>query len=88
VIASGLETSAALLADGEQVELAARLAGAADLLREDIDLLQTPSERRLHHRMHATLRETLGASAVEDLYDEGRELDVEQAIALARAALD
>ena len=88
VIASGLETSAALLADGEQVELAARLAGAADALREDIDLLQTPSERRLHHRMHATLRETLGASAGEDLYDEGRQLDVEQAIALARAALD
>ena len=88
VIASGLETSAALLADGDQAELAARLAGAANALREDIDLLQTPSERSLHQRMHATLRETLGASAVEDLYDEGRELDVEQSIALARAALD
>ena len=88
VIASGLETGAALLADSEQAELAARLAGAADALREDIDLLQTPSEQRLHHRMHARLREILGAGGVEDLYDEGRELDVEQAIALARAALE
>jgi predicted ATPase/class 3 adenylate cyclase len=88
VVASCLDSSAALLADMQQVELAARLTGAAHALREDINLSQTPAERRLHHRMHARLRAALGDDAVEDLHEEGRELDVEQAIALALAALD
>lgn len=87
-IASGLETSAALLADSEQVETAARLTGAADALREDINLSQTPTERCLHHRMHATLRRSLGEHAVEDLRRAGRGLNVEDAIALALSAMD
>jgi hypothetical protein len=88
VIASGLETSAALLADTEHVALAARLTGAADAIREDINLTQTPAERRVHYRMHATLRASLGEHAVEDLREAGRELDVADAIELALGAMD
>ena len=88
VIASGLETSAALLAAGDQVEVAARLTGAADALREDINLSQMPAEQRLHHRMHATLRESLGEHALEDLRQAGRRLSGEDAIAMALSAMD
>ena len=87
VIASCLETSAALLAR-ERVRVAARLTGAADALRDEINLTQAPAERSVHDGMRATLRASLPPRAREDLQNEGRKLDAEQAIALALASLD
>jgi predicted ATPase/class 3 adenylate cyclase len=87
LIAECLDMSGALLADRD-VGLAARLTGAADALREDINHAAFPAEWRLRHRMHATLRASLDDRALEDHRREGRELDVEQAIALALRALN
>ncbi len=88
VIASSLDTSAALLAEGEHTMLAARLIGAADALREEMNTSQTPAERGLHDRVRATLRSSLGDRTVENLCDQGRGLEVDEAIALALGALD
>jgi hypothetical protein len=60
----------------------------ADALREDINLSLTPAERRLHHRMRATLTGSLGNQVVEDLREAGRLLSAEDAIALALGAMD
>ena len=87
VIAECLDTGAALLADRE-VELAARLTGAADALREDIKHSALPAEQRLRDRMHATLRASLDERALKEQRQEGRELDIDQAIALALRATD
>jgi tetratricopeptide (TPR) repeat protein len=87
LIAECLDMSATLLADRD-VGLAARLTGAADALREDIKHAALPAERRLRHRMHATLRASLDDRALEDHCREGRELDVEEAIELALRAID
>ena len=82
VVAECLDMSAALLVDSD-VELAARLAGAADALREDINRSQLPAERRLRDRMHARLRASLDDRAFEDHRRAGRELDFGQATELA-----
>jgi predicted ATPase/class 3 adenylate cyclase len=87
LIAECFDMSAALLADRD-AGLAARLTGAADALREDINHATFSAERRLRHRMHATLRASLDDRALEEHRREGRELDVEQAIALALRAVD
>jgi tetratricopeptide (TPR) repeat protein len=86
VIASGLDTTAALIVH-EQAVRAARLIGAADALREEIRLSQTPAEHRIH-RTHATLRASLGDEVVDQLRDEGRALHVQEAVAYALASLD
>jgi tetratricopeptide (TPR) repeat protein len=87
-MASALDTSAALLAEDGQVELAARLTGAAAALREEINLVQTPAERNLHHRMHEQLIAALGEDAVGDLRAEGCRLHPDEAIELRLASID
>jgi tetratricopeptide (TPR) repeat protein len=88
VIASGLEASAALLADRHRLDLAARLIGASDAVRKDIDLSQTPAERRIRDTVDATVRASLGNDVVETLQDEGRKLGIDDAIALAMTSID
>jgi predicted ATPase/class 3 adenylate cyclase len=88
VIASGLDTSAALIAESRDSALAARLAGAADAVRHEIKLSQSPAERRLHHRMRDALKSSLGARALEELHEQGRRLEMDEAVELALRSLD
>ena len=64
------------------------MTGAAAALREEINLVQTPAERNLHHRMHEQLIAALGEDAVGDLRAEGCRLHPDEAIELRLASID
>ncbi|MDX2080961.1 MAG: adenylate/guanylate cyclase domain-containing protein [Terrimicrobiaceae bacterium] len=75
------------LADAARLEgkldLAARLFGAAESLREALAIRLTPSEEVQYHRSISDLRERLPASEYETLWQAGRHLRREAAIELA-----
>jgi DNA-binding CsgD family transcriptional regulator len=82
-VAECLESTAALAASIDQPELAARLTGAMDSLRETICAPLPPVYRPQHDRMVSLLRRRLGPSAFAGAYAAGRAMTLEQAAAEA-----
>src|SRR5439155_13170116 len=88
LICWSLEATAAAVAAERQLEPAARLMGAAAALLESINGSYGPSERRLHVQTLASVTLSLGEEMAERLQAEGRAMEVEQAVELARKFLD
>jgi predicted ATPase len=86
VLASCLETAAALLLETGDAETATRLTGAEDALLEQINFSLHPAERRRRARLRTDLCALLQTSA-EELRAEGRRLTVDDASTLALQAL-
>ena len=77
---AGLGAAAAL---NEEPELAARLWGAAEQLRQAIGCRAAPAARATHDRAMALVRSQLGEAAFAAAWAAGRALSAEQAIAAA-----
>jgi predicted ATPase len=86
ILASCLETAAALLLETGDAETATRLTGAEDALLEQINFSLHPAECRRRTRLRADLRALLRTSA-EELHAEGRRLTVDDASTLALKVL-
>ena len=78
-----LEAMAAAAVGREDWDRAARLAGAAQGLREVIDAPLPPNERARFEPFLAALRATLGENAFAIAWAEGRAMSWEQAVAYA-----
>jgi DNA-binding CsgD family transcriptional regulator len=86
-IYSGLAgTAGAAIALGHP-ELAARLYGAAEIMRDTHGLSYYPADQARYERDLAAVRRTLDAATLHVAWKEGRELTPEQAVALAEAVL-
>ena len=77
-----LDGIAALLGPTEQTK-AARLAGAAESLRNSIGYEQAPNERRFRIAYTSALQKAMGENAFELAYAEGIAMSFEEAIATA-----
>jgi tetratricopeptide (TPR) repeat protein len=75
------ETAALAVADAD-FDRAAWLIGATESLRERIDLSVDPPGRRQHNQTLAALVTALGRSRSERLQQEGRQMELEQALDL------
>ncbi len=84
-VAHQLESFAFIAAAWEQFERAARLLGAAEALREKIQIEMSPSEKVEYKREVAGLRQAAGAGAVDNWWQQGRKLSTEAAVHLALA---
>jgi tetratricopeptide (TPR) repeat protein len=82
-ISYGLDGFAALAVRRGETDLAARLAGAAEQLRESIKYNIEPAERRFRDAYLASLRTVLSESSFSAAYGQGRKLKLDEAIALA-----
>ncbi len=82
-IAFFLEGSARLFCSWCDFELAARLLGAAEILRERIGSPLAPADRREYERILAGLRSALNTDRLATAWTEGRTLAMEAAVALA-----
>jgi tetratricopeptide (TPR) repeat protein len=83
-ISYSLDGFAALAVRRGEPELAAKLAGAAEQLRETINFnISEPAERRFRDACLGSLHALLSEEAFSKAYDEGRKLKLEEAIALA-----
>jgi non-specific serine/threonine protein kinase len=82
-IALSLDGMGALAARRGAWERAARLAGAAEALREEIGYELEPADRAFRKRYLAEVREELGEAALGAALAEGRALTIEQAERLA-----
>jgi hypothetical protein len=76
-------SSAAVVADGDEAEGAARLLGAGQALLEQAAATLEPTEGGLAERTLATLRNRLGEARLEAVCENGRKLSAEDAVALA-----
>jgi hypothetical protein len=86
-IAQALEEFACLAASEAQPDRALRLAGAAQAIR---DVIEVPPEARSARALEAQLaraRDALGRAAADAAWREGRGMSVEQAIAHATGTL-
>jgi non-specific serine/threonine protein kinase len=79
-IAEGLEGLAGALGASDDPANAARLWGAAEALRETLDLPIPQPERVINDRMLADTRPRLDAPAFDGFWAEGRRLTAEQAM--------
>lgn len=79
----GVEGIATLLIVAGQPEKAARLIGWADATREQIPDVRPPIEEADMYRNMTAILSKIGPSAFEVAYEEGRSLDMEQAVTLA-----
>jgi hypothetical protein len=79
-IAHQLECFAFIAKAQEQVERALRMLGAAEALREKINIAMTPPERAEYEREVADLKSNVGKEEFEALWSEGRSMTIEQAI--------
>jgi hypothetical protein len=86
VVAIVLETLAWVTAASDQAELAARLGGAAEALREVIGAPVPPDERADHEQAMQAMRQALGEAGFAAAWAAGRMLPLETAIAEALAA--
>ena len=77
---SSLDGLAAVAAKGGAWERAARLAGAAEALRDAIGFELEPADRAFRERYLAEVRERLGEAGLEAALAEGRALTLEQAV--------
>jgi len=84
-IAEALEGLAAVCASMREGSFAARLLGAAAMVREAAGFALTPVDRAFNERTGATVQAQLGREAFTAARDEGRHSTLEQALALARA---
>jgi tetratricopeptide (TPR) repeat protein len=78
-----LDAFAAVAAAKGEWERSARLLGAADALREDLDVVLSPGDQAEHERQVAALRSALAETAFAAAWAAGRVLSPEQATALA-----
>jgi len=82
-IAHQLESLAFIAKAKEQTERAARLFGAAEVLREKIGIDMTPQERQEYKKEVAALKANMDEKEFTSLWAEGRSMTMEQAIELA-----
>lgn len=68
-----------------QATLAARLLGAAEALREMLDLHRPPIEQALYGRIFTTVHAQLTEATSCDAWQAGRALTLEQVLAEAKA---
>jgi tetratricopeptide (TPR) repeat protein len=87
IIPSSLEGIAGVLSIRGQPEHAARLLGAAEALREAIDLHRPPIERPLYERILTSVQTQCPADLLRAAWQAGRQLNVAGAIAEAEASL-
>ena len=81
-IAYSLDGFAALAAEREDAERGAQLAGAAEQLREQVGFKLEPAERRFRGVYIAKLRTKMDEAAFAKAYEQGRQLKLEEAVAL------
>jgi predicted ATPase/DNA-binding CsgD family transcriptional regulator len=81
-VAEALEGLAGICAAHGEGNLAARLLGAAEMLREATGLALTPIDHAFNERIRATVQAQLDAEAFVSARDEGRRCTLEQALAL------
>jgi predicted ATPase len=86
LVASCLETAAALLLETGDAETAVRVTGAGDAVLEQINFSLHPAERRRRAHLRADLRAVLGARG-EEVHAEGGRLTADDASTLALEAL-
>jgi predicted ATPase/DNA-binding winged helix-turn-helix (wHTH) protein len=82
-ISYSLDGLAALAVLRGETELAAKLAGAADHLRESINYNVEPAERRFRDAYMASLHTVLSEDDFSRAYGQGRTLKLEEGVALA-----
>lgn len=82
-ISYALDGLAALAVLRGKTELAAKLAGAADHLRESINYNIDPAERRFRDAYLASLRIVLSEDDFSRAYEQGRKLGLDEGVALA-----
>jgi predicted ATPase/class 3 adenylate cyclase len=82
-IAHELECLAMIAKAQEEDQRAARLFGAAEILRENINMPMTPLEKIEYEREVNDLRANMDEAAFVKAWAEGRAMSMEQAIALA-----
>jgi hypothetical protein len=82
-ISYALDGFAALAVQRNEADLAARLAGAAEQLRESINYNIEPPERRFRDRYLASLRAMLSEGDFSTAYQQGRKMRLDEAVALA-----
>lgn len=85
-VAQCLEGFAAVAGLRHLPEVAARLAGAAEVLREEIGATLSPQERARHERELAAVRATLGEASFAAAWREGRGMSIDEAVRHARWA--
>jgi tetratricopeptide (TPR) repeat protein len=83
VISHSLDGFAALAFERGDPQRAARLAGAAEELRQVIGFKREPAETRFRDVYLTRLRQTLSEPALAVAFEEGRKLKLDEAIALA-----
>ena len=84
-VAHQLECLAFIAKAMEQPDQAARLLGAAEALRQKIEIDMTPSEREEYEKEVADLKANMDGKEFASLWAEGRSLSMEQAIQFALA---
>jgi len=82
-ISYSLDGLAALAVLRGETELAAKLAGAADHLRESMNYNVEPAERRFRDAYLASLHTVLSEDDFSRAYRQGRTLKLEEGVALA-----
>jgi predicted ATPase/serine/threonine protein kinase len=82
-ISYALDGFGALAVRRGELDLAARLAGAAEHLRESIEYNIEPAERRFRDAYLAPLRAVLSKEAFSTAFVQGRKLKLDEAVALA-----
>ncbi len=84
-VAYCLEGLAAIAADEDELERAARLWGAAEALLENAEVLTSPHvpDRSLHQRQVADARARLEPEAWQKAWAQGRAMTLEQAVEYA-----
>ena len=81
-MAYSLDGFAALAAEGEDAELGAKLAGAAEQTHEQIGFKIEPVERRFRDTYIGKLKTKMDETAFAASYEQGRKLKLEEAVAL------
>jgi DNA-binding CsgD family transcriptional regulator len=84
-VAHCVDGFASLFALEQQSDIAARLFGAADGLRERLDARLLPAFQDWRNRELALVRSSLGSRAFEAAFGEGRQLTQDQILALLDA---
>ena len=82
-VAHELECFGFVATAGKQGQWAARLFGAAEILREEIGASMMPAERREYDQVVADLRLQLDEDAFVKTWSEGRDLSMEEAVNFA-----
>lgn len=82
-IAASLESLAGVAAAQGRPEYAARLWAAAETLREAVGSPLPPNKRAAYEEGVAAVRAALGEAAFAEVWEEGRRMALEQAIACA-----